>query len=476
MQTFLTRLIIQGVFVATMLIVGCRPAINRSGAASTSKDFQVEELPPILLIPADSNDQLYDGLKRKKSVIKFYELRNNKPAWSDSKNILLLGDSMISMIKNVRYYGLLPKDYHLFEIEDNKQTDTGKSLLRTDVLLTDAFLSIAKDLKYGRLSNTAKVWDDSLQISLLQQTVSGQWLKTNLELQEPMYPGYCALKEALKLSLDSLMDEDRIAFMEGRSDDSHPLTNKLRLIEINIERWRLENTISGDRYIFINIPSFWLEIVSNDTIVLESKVIVGTADRPTPLLSSEVECFIIYPYWHVPRKIAVEEYLPILKKDTSFLKGNNFDVLDSKGNVLDSDSIDWGEFNKNYFPVLLRQREGPENSLGVIKFVFDNPYAVFLHDTNAKRLFRKDVRAFSHGCIRMEKAFELAHYLATGEINKRSKTIEIYLKQRQRHTVDLPNPIPIYVRYFTCEFKDGVFLQYKDIYKRDQKIARLFYE
>src|SRR5690606_24036460 len=108
---------------------------------------------------------------------------------------------------------------------------------------------------------------------------------------------------------------------------------------------------------------------------------------------------------------------------------NNFDVLDKRGNLLQADSIDWESFSKSYFPVSLRQREGQENALGIIKFVFDNPYAVFLHDTNAKRLFRSRVRAFSHGCIRMEKAVELAHYLVTGDPGKKSKYVERFLKE-----------------------------------------------
>ena len=474
MQTFLIWRIIQGIFLITILNAGCRKDINRSGAATVPNELQRSL--PALVTPADSTDQLYSGLKRKKSVIQFYESRNNQLAWGDNKSISLIGDSMISMIKNIRYYGLLPKDYHLIEIENNKRTGSENSLLRIDVLLTDAFLTVAKNLKYGRLSDITKVLDDSLQISLLQQTLNGHGLKKSLELQEPAFSKYWELIEALKLSLDTLKEGDRKIFLDGGTNDTNPRTKKLQLIEINLERWRWENTISGDRYIFINIPSFWLEVFSNNTVVLESKVIVGTPDRPTPSLSSWVECFIIYPYWPVPRRIAVEEYLPILKKNTSFIKRNNFDVFDQKGKLLDPDSIDWIKFNRNYFPVLLRQREGPENSLGVLKFVFDNPYTVFLHDTNSKRLFSKEVRAFSHGCIRMEKASELAHYLVSGEIGKRSKTIESYLKQRQRRTVDLLNPMPIYVRYFTCEFKNGVFHQYKDLYKRDQKIIRLFYK
>jgi len=428
------------------------------------------------ILPYDSAHQFYNGLTQQKLVLKFYAARSNKPAWHNGQKLSIIGDSMVLFIEQMRYYGILPKNYHWREIEINRQSDNQNNSLRNDVLLTDAFLSIAKDLRYGRLNTAVKtIQDDSTQVSLLEQVLGGYLLRTALESQEPQFEGYCELKRALKILLDTLRGDDRISFMAGLENDSCLLTSKVQAIEINMERWRWDYLILGDHYIFINVPSFWLEVISNNEVVLTSKVIVGKPQRQTPLLNSLVECFTIYPYWHVPRKIAVEEYLPIIKKNTSFITKNNFDVLDHKGNILNPDSVEWKTFTRTNFPFLLRQREGPENSLGVLKFVFDNPYQVFLHDTNAKRLFKSNARALSHGCIRMEKAIELAHYLATGDLEKKSKIIETYLKQRQRHTVNLLHPIPIHVRYFTCESKGGVFFQYKDIYNMDQKLISLFY-
>ncbi len=477
MQTLLTRYIFHGLLVIILLSFGYQSSIKRSTGASAPTAFKEQEVLLPSGLPLDTTDQLYGGLIRRKSVLKFYTSRDNAPVWFDNKKLSVVGDSMVSLIKHIRYYGLMPKDYHWSEIETNKQSDSQASLLRNDVLLTDAFLSIANDLKYGKLSALVKIGvDDSVQISLLKNVLDSQELKSIVESQEPIFAGYCGLKQALKILLDTLNPEDRAIFLEGIVDESHPLNKKLQLVEINLERWRWESAILGSRYILINIPSFWLEVISNNEVVLDSKVIVGTPQRQTPLLNSLVECFVIYPYWHVPRKIAVEEYLPIIKESTSFITKNNFDVLDQKGNILHPDSVEWKKFTKNYFPVLLRQREGPENSLGVLKFVFDNPYAVFLHDTNTKRLFKNNTRAFSHGCIRMEKAVELAHYLATGELNKRSKIVEDHLRERKRHTVNLNQPIPIHVRYFTSEFKNGTFYQYTDVYERDQRLIQLFYK
>ncbi len=134
-----------------------------------------------------------------------------------------------------------------------------------------------------------------------------------------------------------------------------------------------------------HVPAFMFYLYENDKMVMASKVIVGTPATPTPLFSSKIDCFTIFPYWYVPRKITIEEYLPVIKKDTTFIIRNNFDVLDRDGKIVPLSSINWKQYNKNNFPFIFRQREGTENSLGIIKFIFDNPYAVFLHDTNCSK-------------------------------------------------------------------------------------------
>ena len=473
---FITRQIVGAFLVIALLSFGCRSVINPVAVVVQSTQAAEKRSPEPTLMPHDSTDEIYRTLNSKQSVIRFYTLMGNRPVWSNCNKLSTLGDSMVSLIKDVRYYGLLPKNYHANEIiTDNTTSGSTSHWLRTDALLTDAFLSLITDVEHGRLQYTIDATNDSLSISLLQHVINGYGLQKSLDKQEPHLRGYRFLKAALRFSLDTLDEEYRKPLMQGCVNDSIPLHRKIRSIEINMERWRWENDSLGHRFIFVNMPSFLLQVVEDDTVKLESKVIVGSINKQTPVLSSKIECFVIYPYWHVPRKISVEEYLPKLQRDTTFISRNNFEILDRKGNLLDPDSVDWEKFTKNYFPVVLRQREGPENSLGVIKFVFDNPYAVFLHDTNSKSLFKKNVRALSHGCIRMEKAIALAHYLATGAVEKTSKSVARYLKQEQRHTIDLQNPIPIYVRYFTCEFKDNKFYSYSDIYGLDEDlISRLY--
>jgi murein L,D-transpeptidase YcbB/YkuD len=264
--------------------------------------------------------------------------------------------------------------------------------------------------------------------------------------------------------------------MSGITIDSIELHRKVQRIEINMERWRNESASLKDIYTWINIPSYMFYVVESNAVVMESRVVVGAPRTPTPQLSSNIECFTLFPYWYVPRKIAVKEYLPAIKKDTSFVTRNNFDVLDQDGNIQILSSIDWKKYNANNFPFRFRQREGLENSLGIIKFVFDNPYAVYVHDTNSKRLFRCKTRAFSHGCIRLEKAIEFSYYLIGGKrTNLTLQTLNKYISQQKGITVSLAPAVPIYIRYFTCEVNQNVLRFYDDIYQKDQPLINAIY-
>lgn len=419
-------------------------------------------------MPADSLDVAYRDVATE-PVRTFYKNRQEELFWIAGFDRSAGADSLIAFIGKVRYFGLLPGDYHLSEIGLLKdKLNSIENICRLEALLTDAYIRIARHIAFGKtMPSTREV--DSLSISSLERYAQGGGLDNNITAGEPSLPGYRLLKHGLGQLMDSLAPGERNAVLQNSPGARDSIRRRIETIEVNLERWRLEKNFGG-RYIFINIPSFMLYLVENDSVILESRVIVGTSATPTPELSSTIDCFITYPYWHVPRKIAVEEYLPLIQQDTSFIDRNNFDVLDKRGNLLQAGSLDWKRFSESYFPVSLRQREGRENALGILKFVFDNPYAVFLHDTNAKRLFRSKVRAFSHGCIRMEKAVELAHYLVTGHPGKKSKYVDRFLKEESMHWIELQKPIPIYIRYYTCGFHNGRFSYYGDIYQKDSSV------
>lgn len=422
-------------------------------------------------MPGDRLHPAYKGLQEE--VASFYRRHKSKSVWCSRTELSESGDSLVRLISNIRYYGLLPANYHFHEIIENLNHGVTNSV-RLDALLTDAFLSISKDLMVGRLRNRDTTID-SITTRLLDRVAANGKLLRCFNSVEPQLEDYRQLKEALKGVLDSLSLSQRLAVLQNSSEVSDSLNTRIQAIEINLERWRSDKQFSGRRYIFVNIPSFTLYVMSDGDVIMESRVIVGKPQTPTPELTSNLECLVTYPYWHVPRKIAAEEYLPIIQRDTAFLGQNNFDVLDRKGSLLDPESVAWNTFNKNNFPVHLRQREGAENSLGIVKFVFDNPYAVFLHDTNARRLFKGEVRAYSHGCIRVERAVELSHYLLTGDVQGHSELFDRYVKEKLRHTMNLPSSIPIHIRYLTVAVEGDSLVFYKDIYKKDAPLIKSLY-
>jgi murein L,D-transpeptidase YcbB/YkuD len=216
--------------------------------------------------------------------------------------------------------------------------------------------------------------------------------------------------------------------------------------------------------------------MENNEPVFESKVIVGTSKNETPLLDGLIKSFTLYPYWHVPRKIAVNEILPHIKSDSTYLDAHHYEVINMDGNVLDPLTLDWKTFGTHNFPIIIRQRQGAHNSLGLVKYSFNNPYNVYLHDTNAPRLFNRDKRSLSHGCIRIEKAKDLSYFLVerdSGYVYR--EDLDQYYQLQKQLDIKLQKPIPLHIRYFTNEYHEGKVLFYDDIYNFDKPIHRALY-
>lgn len=179
---------------------------------------------------------------------------------------------------------------------------------------------------------------------------------------------------------------------------------------LNTIRWSVDLREKGIS-VFLNIPSGTLMVFENNETILSSKVITGKKTTPSPTLTSVIDKVILYPYWVVPYNIATKEILPRIKRDISYLDRYQYQVIDSRGRQKDPAKIPWQSLSGSYFPYTLRQATGCDNSLGLEKFDFQNPFSVYLHDTPAKELFEMNRRFFSHGCMRVEKPVELARLL-----------------------------------------------------------------
>jgi len=367
-------------------------------------------------------------------------------------------DTLLGFLQRTVYYGLPVAGYHIREVTGLVPDRSMLSRQRLDLLLTDAYLGLSHDLRHGLLTSRMENRSDSVQLETLARVLQHGGIVSSLNLQEPEHRAYHALKACLKTVLDSTA---------AGLGDTVAQREKIQKIAINMDRWRQEPPAWEERHLVVNIPAYRLDIIDHGDTVLSSRVIVGTPDHPTPELSSIIRNITLYPYWVMPRKIAVEEYLSVIQKDTTFFTRTDFEVLDRNGNILDPRQVPWKTFHKNNFPVILRQREGTGNALGVIKFSFENPYAVLLHDTNARQLFKRNARAFSHGCIRVEKAAVMAHYLMTGSPFKESAIMKKYLDEQRQAVLSTPRPLPIYVRYFTAEVLYGALTLHPDIYGHD---------
>jgi murein L,D-transpeptidase YcbB/YkuD len=261
------------------------------------------------------------------------------------------------------------------------------------------------------------------------------------------------------------------ALQETKTDCIHQL-------ELNMERCRWRTTPTEERYVWVNIPKFEMKVVDADTLIMKSRVIVGQPKKPTPLLKSKITNFLIYPYWNVPYSIATKELLPILKRDTSYLRKNNFEVLNGFNQPVDPKYVIWKKYDEDFFPWRLRQKTGDENSLGILKFNFQNKFGVYMHDTDNRRLFNREMRAMSHGCVRLEKFIDFAKFLIREDSLKYpvDSLIADLAREKQKY-VYMRKPIPVYINYFTAEANEyGELFFFIDVYARDEKMLNALYK
>jgi murein L,D-transpeptidase YcbB/YkuD len=246
-------------------------------------------------------------------------------------------------------------------------------------------------------------------------------------------------------------------------------TEKRYLIALktNLERLRWLPDSIDTKGILVNIPSAKLQLYTDTTLLFETKLIVGKTKNKTPIFQSEINYLVFNPCWTVPNSIATEKMLPKLKTDSNFLKHRNM-FIGLNGVEQSSNDIDFNQYNEDNFPYKIYQRTGSGNALGKVKFMFPNSYSIYLHDTPNKYLFKKDYRAYSHGCVRVQNAMELANILLY-TINNHKSSISYYLKKGYPEKVYLNHKIPLSIVYLTCwgDLKSSEVIFYNDIYFYD---------
>jgi murein L,D-transpeptidase YcbB/YkuD len=235
-----------------------------------------------------------------------------------------------------------------------------------------------------------------------------------------------------------------------------PAAYRLGQIAANLERHRWLPRSLGTRYILVNVPAFQLTAYDNGKKALEMKVIVGQEyeDKATPVFADSMETVVFRPYWNITPDIQAKETEPKIAADPGYMARNNLEYFTDGG------------------ARRIRQKPGAENSLGLVKFLFPNDFNIYLHDTPEKELFDKDVRAFSHGCIRVQQPVQLASWVL-GWDESRVREAE---QGQDNNSVKLPHKIPVYIDYATAYVKDGQLYFGNDLYHRDDQLVKAMAE
>jgi len=247
---------------------------------------------------------------------------------------------------------------------------------------------------------------------------------------------------------------------------------------IALDRLRQEK-IKPKSYVEINIPSFSLSFVAKDTLRSQHKIIVGKIDHQTPTLESKIYRIMTLPYWKVPSSIARKEVLPSLKRNAAYLEKEHMRIYKSQNKEVNAATINWKKVKDNTFPYQIIQDPGPWNSLGLIKFEFNNNFSVYVHDTPSRYLFGQSFRSFSHGCMRCEQPIELAKLMLTYDqkANKLNPvtpdSLQMLIDQGVHQAIPLLNHLPIFVNYTSVTADQKGLYFHLDLYQRDQKLLRI---
>jgi len=251
-----------------------------------------------------------------------------------------------------------------------------------------------------------------------------------------------------------------------------PIAKRIEQLRINLDRGRVVLHDLPERFIVVNIAAYSLYLVNGQDVVWTTRVQVGKTYRKTPLFRSEISYVVFNPTWTVPPGILKSDILPAAKRDPAAITNKGLKVLAADGSEVDPASVDWSQFKSGHIPYTLRQDPGPKNALGRVKLMFPNPYSVYLHDTPSQSLFERDERAFSSGCVRVERALELAERVLDDAPQWNPDSIAKVITAGQTQNVTLHRKMPILLMYWTAWVDhEGIVNFRHDVYDSDAKWA-----
>jgi murein L,D-transpeptidase YcbB/YkuD len=270
---------------------------------------------------------------------------------------------------------------------------------------------------------------------------------------------------------DHGLPDDGVAGAATLAELNVPAEDRLKSVIVAMERERWINRDLGDRHVLVNLADFKAKIMDHGKVYFETRAVIGKnlSTHRTPEFSDVMEHMVINPTWNVPRSIAVSEYLPALKRNPH--SNGHLRITDVRGRVVDRSQVDFSAYTATNFPFDLKQPPSSRNALGLVKFMFPNPNNIYLHDTPAKSLFARDVRAFSHGCIRLNDPFDFAYALLAWQTDDPEGLFKKHLNTGRETQVNLVNPLPVHLIYRTAVGQPKGHMTYRrDVYGRDAAI------
>lgn len=503
--------------------VGCAENISGEESETSTASFENEEFKyfkeELNLYVQEQNDSI---------VSTIYEQNNS--FWIDED--LTLNEQGLEAIQNIshaQYFGLNPAHYNAVFFDSLPSSLSPQMAASIEVELSKSFLKFVKHLRYGIIPSeyykkitALKIKDNSVDLISIFNESDVVTAGLNMQPQHHYYKdlqlaiadfyanhelteetiyipnfkkdsvkAYEKAKEVLvKLKYLDLEDEgEKIVEAVKEFQKSNGLTPDgligkytVQMLELstrkiyfqaaaNLEKWRwIANW--GDTYFFANIPEFVINVYYQDSLYIKNKTVVGTVANRTPEVESILNYFIVNPEWHVPYSITANELIPKQKKDSTYLQRNGYVV--TKGGS--ADAIDWSSVSAG--SIKIKQKSGGYNALGKVKFIFDNPHSVYFHDTPSKSFFNKDIRTYSHGCVRVQDPFEIAEFLLMNEENPEwPSTLDTLLKYKTTKTFTPQKEYPVHFGYFTSATdSSGRLRTLIDVYQKDTLLLKLFEE
>ncbi|WP_400190959.1 L,D-transpeptidase family protein [Hymenobacter sp. B81] len=406
-----------------------------------------------------------------------YTAAGYAPLWTTAAGWQPLAVEGLRLLARAPEFGLLPADYgcsSLSQLTDSLAMPAPPvrqlaRRLRADLALSRGLLLFSRHLRHGRVESrplpafsAAGRFDAAAG---LEQAHRRERLDVLLA-QQPTNRSYVRLLWAWQKMLRA---------------DTAAARRWAPLVAINLERLRWEPA-ADSVYAVVNVPDYSLQIVRGPRVVRRFRVIVGEALTPTPEVYSAIRFFETSPEWRVPRSIATGEILPQLRRNPAYLARNNFLLYDAKGSLVNPKGVNWKSVTVESFPYSIRQVACCDNALGNIVFRFPNPHDIFLHDTPTRALFNKSGRALSHGCIRLEKPLQLAVFLLRRDLADQPKRAQRNVERMwdsvyggYRQYFPLRYPMPIFIRYLTCEADGPELRRLPDVYGRDEALRAAFF-